>query len=276
MIPFRQLMLADPDHILFDIDLDQAENRIVAYIAPEPRMISAFENNIDIHSLTASLIFKKSISQVSAASGSCQLGAGRDSERDWGKKANHSLNYGLGYKEFSLRYELPETEGKLLVENYHFAYPGIRGSYYNWIQALLKDRVITNCFGRRRYFQDVTLERAYAFIPQSTVADKINMQGLLYIWNNQDIFEPVDILMQVHDSIVFEVRIETGWTKIAYLLLSLRKSLETPIDWHNRSFVIPASIKMGFNLSSLQSIKLPSDIDNAAAIIEQEYKKIAA
>jgi DNA polymerase I-like protein with 3'-5' exonuclease and polymerase domains len=43
------------------MDLSQAENRVVAYIAPEPSMIDAFESGVDIHSKTASLIFRKPV-----------------------------------------------------------------------------------------------------------------------------------------------------------------------------------------------------------------------
>ena len=51
---FRQYLIADDDCMLFNIDLSQAENRIVAYISPEPNMINAFETNIDLHRLQLS------------------------------------------------------------------------------------------------------------------------------------------------------------------------------------------------------------------------------
>lgn len=43
------------------------------------------------------------------------------------KGANHSLNYGLGYKQFALRNEISEVEGKTIYQLYHTqAYPGCR------------------------------------------------------------------------------------------------------------------------------------------------------
>ncbi|MFA5378333.1 MAG: DNA polymerase, partial [Dehalococcoidia bacterium] len=67
---------ADPEYYLYNIDLAQAENRFVAYIAPEPNMINAFEDHIDLHKQTASLIFSKPVSEVSDEPGSSSIGGG--------------------------------------------------------------------------------------------------------------------------------------------------------------------------------------------------------
>lgn len=259
---------------LISIDLDQAENRITAYIAPEPRMIEAFESGIDIHSLTAAFIFGKDVSQVSREKGSCELGLGEDSERDWGKRANHSLNYGLGYKAFSFRYELPEAEGLQIVNGFHTLYPGIRNSYHTWVKEALKKRVLTNCYGRKRKFIIPDPEAAYAYTPQSTVADKVNT-GLLYIWNNQDIFEPIEILNQIHDEIFLQASPSAGWTNLAHAVLCLKKHLEEPLSWKGREFSIPASVKVGVNAKDMEELKLSYRVDEVAKVLEEAYKRLA-
>ena len=123
-------LIADEGHIYYSFDLSQFENRIVAYVGNIKQMIEAFETGIDVHSLTAALIFGKPINEVSRKDGSCPLGDGQHSERFWGKKANHGLNYDLGYKSFALYYELPEREAKAIVERYHQAYPGVRQTFH--------------------------------------------------------------------------------------------------------------------------------------------------
>jgi DNA polymerase I - 3'-5' exonuclease and polymerase domains len=83
---FRQYIVADTNCLIFNMDLSQAENRVVAYIAPDPMMISAFEKGIDIHRQTAGLIFRKKMEDVSDEAGSASIGGGAFSERFWERK----------------------------------------------------------------------------------------------------------------------------------------------------------------------------------------------
>ncbi len=274
---FKEFIIADNDTVLFNVDLSQAENRVVAYISPEPAMINAFETGIDVHRQTAALIFNKPIDQISDEVGSSTIGNGSMSERFWGKKSNHSLNYDLGYKSFALVTEIPEADARFIVDRYHMAYPGVR-QYHAWVRDRLgRGRMLENPFGRRRTFSDrwgdQLFKEAYSWIPQSTVADKINRQGLLYAYYNQEQCAPIDILNQVHDSIVFQCNfVKHTWEEIANAILCLKKSLETPIVWKGTSFVIPAEFEMGIRLSKkgLRKVKINGD-ENPTRLAGQLY-----
>ena len=97
---------ADPNYVFYGLDLSQAENRIVAYTGRISQMIDAFEAGKDIHGLTAKIMIAIFYGQDKASSISIKslapIGDGTKTWRDWGKKANHGLNYDLGYKTFSL------------------------------------------------------------------------------------------------------------------------------------------------------------------------------
>ena len=251
----KSCYLADPGCILVDIDLSQAENRIVAYCAPEPNMIHAFERGLDLHAHTYSLIFNIPIDEVSDEPGSSEFGDGTKSQRFWGKQMNHSLDYGLGYKTFSLRYELPEHEGRRLVDGWHQVYPCVRSRFqYNIQQELRKTMTVVNCYGRKRRFMarfdDNLHQDAYAQFPQSTVADKINRDGLLYIWDNQSIYKRVEIMNQVHDSLVLQIPLSAGWAYIEDVIYNLKCSLESPVPWKD-PFVIPVGVEIGTNLGEM-------------------------
>lgn len=246
----KKFMLPDRNHIAYDIDLGQAENRIVAYISPEPRMIQAFEDGIDIHSRTASFIFgipEDEIKEMNKEKIKSDIGTGDYTHRFWGKKANHAFNYGQGYKSFAYQVEIPEHEGKMIYDKYHSAYPGVR-KYHNWVRESLSNRTLTNIFGRKYLFMDRwnyhLFQEAFAFIPQSTVADIINRRGLQYIYYNQDKFQHVKLINQIHDSIVVQIPISIGYSQHAKLLKQIMTNLETPLTTRGKSFIIPCDVKI--------------------------------
>jgi len=256
----KKYMIADDGYVIYNVDLSQAENRIVAYLGPDETMISAFESGRDIHSQTAGLVFNKPIDQISRKAGSCSIGSGEYSERFWGKKANHGLNYDLSYKSFALIYEIPEKESKFIVERYHTAYPGVRKFQAAIRNQLEQNRTLTNCFGRNRVFMDrwadPMFKEAYSFLPQSTVADMINEWGMIYIYNNTKVFGKVEILNQVHDSIVFQIPIDAGWEYHYNALMYLKDSLQKPIKYNGLKFSIPMDCEMGLNMKDTITTEL--------------------
>jgi len=224
------------------------------------------------------MLFSKPISKISSKKGSCAIGGGRESERFWGKKMNHSLNYGFGYKSFSLKNEIPEKDGKIIVDGYHRMYPGVR-SYHSWvIQEITNSRLLKNCFGRVIMFtgpvnSDSVQREAFSYIPQSTAAEVINQWGLRYIYENQDLFAPIKLLNQVHDSIWFEIPINIGFARIANMLQLIKKNLEQDIIWKGRKFVIPCDLKVGYNMLHMLDIEFPpvlyEDMDPTEEIADQ-------
>ena len=284
----------DSGYIGYSIDLSQIENRIVAYVGGVIPQIEAFENGIDLHTLTASIIFDKPYDQISDKDGSSPLGDGRQSERYWGKKGNHAINYDVSHKKFALVNEMRETEAKVVLETVHRGYPQIREGYQVTIQNMLKDnRTVTNLFSRNRVFfgpifpstfvsKSVcadTYRQAYAHLPQSTCADKINEQGLEFIYYNQQVFSEVELLAQVHDSIVFQIPLTVPWERHAEIILMIKSSLEQPLIWHGKSIATPADLCIGFdmckkNMIEMKSRNIPSDKTLFATQIENAYNKL--
>jgi DNA polymerase-1 len=271
---FKKYMLFDEGYIGYNIDLSQAENRIVAYIAPEHRMIEAFESGADVHKQTAGLILNKPADKVSNKDGSCPFCVDPTicghTERFWGKRSNHAFNYGLGYRKFAYDLEIPENIGKTVRMAYHTAYPGVQ-VMWNWIQEeLRRNRTLTNLLGRKRMFMaqwgEELFKEAYSYTPQSTVADIINRRGLIYIYYNQDIFHHVELLNQIHDSIVFQIPRSVPLTAHIEAVKNIVASLEQPLVWRQRSFTIPASISVG--LTNMKDMQEVGTIDGLTKFLE--------
>lgn len=247
----KEYQLADENCVVYDIDLGQADNRVVAYIAPEQRMIEAFENDIDIHSRTASYIFnmpEDQIRHMNSEGVMCNdIGTGDHTHRFWGKKANHAFNYGQGYKKFAYQVEIPEAEGKMIHNKYHHAYPGIR-RFHKWVQNELKQsRSLTNIFGRKCIFLDrwgTIFEQAYSFIPQSTVADIVNQWGINHVYYDQEKYHGVEILNQIHDSLVIQISLEHPLSYHAESIMSICNSMEQTLEFRGREFSIPCDLEI--------------------------------
>ena len=279
--PYEMLrfLLADEGYVYYSFDLAQAENRIVAYVGQVTPMIEAFESGADVHSLTAALIFQKPVSEISDEEGSCPLGDGTHSERFWGKKANHGLNYDLGYKTFAFYYEIPERDAKFIIDRYHNAYPGVRQRFHAYVRRQLAEtRTLTNLMGRRTKFLgqwgDALFKEAYSCIPQGTVGDLINERGLEYVYYDQTNFGPLELLVQVHDSMGFQLPLSLPLSEHARILMAIRRSLEQPLSSHGTDFVIPVDLSIGYNFSKLDCEEIKwKNFPATEAELEIELKK---
>lgn len=274
---FKRFLLADPGYILWEVDKRQAEWIVVAYLANDANMIQVVREGRDTHIHTASLMFgvEPEVIQLEAK----LVGNSTDSDfiadmrasdsvlqkytqgfprtmsaRQCGKKSNHGLNYDEGPNKFALINEIEQAEAKRIVAMYHHIYPGIRQTYYTNVQRQLqKDRTLTNCFGRKVRFMDAwghdLWKQGYSMLPQSTVVDSLN-KGMVQIYHDRTLTVDanIDILAQVHDSILMQVPIpvvESG--QFAKLQEMVYNYVSPELTYNSRSFKIPTDMKVGTN-----------------------------
>lgn len=269
----RKFLVPDPDHILYEVDLSQAENRLVALFANEEKMLRAFKEGIDIHSLTASLIFGGEPDKKLQDSITADLGNGTRTQRYWGKLTNHALNYDMGIGTASKQWELPMNQTKAIHTKYFQAYPALRQWHRRVEFQMRQTKTVINPYGRHRKYLTrwgkELLHQAYAYGPQSTVADHLNQHGLNELYYNQEDFGPAILLNQIHDSIIFQVPISAGWSVHATILNKLKKSLQAEIEYEGRRMSIPAEVTM-----YCQNLKEGIEVPNVTPTALQEiYSK---
>jgi uracil-DNA glycosylase family 4 len=286
-------LLADEGYGYFSFDLAQAENRIVAYVGQVTPMIDAFESGADVHSLTGALVSGipyDEVRQQNFEDVPCHLGDGTKTWRFWGKKANHGLNYDLGYRKFALYYEIPERDAKFIVESYHSAYPGVRRRFHQYVKnCLSKDRTLVNLMGRHTLFldkwEDKLFKDAYSCIPQGTVGDVINERGLNYVYYDQKQFGDIELLTQVHDSFGGQFKMPgwddmIGWSHIAAMFDDMKRSLEISLSIHGMRFVVPADLTIGLNLYKGDSFEIgykdwPESTFDLGILLRDTYRKMS-
>jgi len=235
----RRLFIADSGCVLINADLSQAEARVVAYLANETRLIRVFEGGGDIHRKNAANIFGCPEEEVT------------DEQRQLAKRVVHASNYGMGPRTFAKQIGCSEAEAKRLLNRYFATYPGIRNWHVAVADELRRKRQLTNPFGRKRVFfgrwGDSLTKEGLAFVPQSTVADIVN-EAIIELDRAGYM-----VLLQVHDSLVVQVRteaLEEGVDRI-------RKALTKPIEINGRVLTIPVDVKVGKNWEDMEKWKSP-------------------
>jgi len=252
----KRIFIADPDCILVEIDKAQAENRIVAYVSGDPAMMKAFEEGIDVHRFTAGSIYNKPWKEISDEKYSSKFSGGTLSERDDGKRANHSLNYGFSAESFALKYRMPIKNARSIREGYFRLYRNVPGVFWKYVESELRTkRSLTNCLGRTRIFLDRMgddlFRVGYAFIPQSTVADILHLAKQWYWKKAETVGTYGEILGETHDSLTLQFplsALRSGF--MAEEMLQLKKVLEPELHWKDRKWIIPTDFKAGFSLGA--------------------------
>ena len=194
---FGKCIIPDEGHIFVEVDLDQAEKRLVALITQDERNIQDFKDGVDIHSMELARVWNVPVGEIT-----------KEQRNKIGKPLNHMTSYGVKAETFSANIGVPTSEGrKILNRYYHQEHPQLN-DFFNQVKHHLKNDSVTmrNLFGRPRRFlgakDDTEMRSAYDFIPQSTIGEICN-RALLYLLDNAPSY--VQLMMQVHDSNLVQI-----------------------------------------------------------------------
>lgn len=180
----KDVFTARPGYLMIQADYKQAEMRLVTHYTRDKLMKELIENDADLHSETAN-----------------RLGIPRQAA----KRLNFSVIYGIGAKHLSesLRVDLPVARDYL--ERYHGLYPGFRKLMYQCEDFAKEYGYIELWTGRLRHFNvpEADPHKAMSNLIQGGVAEIVRVAISRLFPAIADIGGRM--LMQVHDSIIFEV-----------------------------------------------------------------------
>jgi DNA polymerase-1 len=218
----RNLFVPDPGYILCDTDLDRADLQVVVWEANDDDLKLKLRAGADIHTENAKDIFGPRAGKA---------------ERALAKAGVHATNYGASARTLARALAITVREAEYFQHRWFSAHPGIRDWHERTLGLLQARREVRNQFGFRRYYFDRiegVLPQALAWIPQSTVAIVTN-QGILNLYKE---VPQVDILLQVHDSLVWQVKKAMFY----YLLPRIKSCLEITIPYED-PLIIPVGLK---------------------------------
>lgn len=256
--PVREMCVADPGYILFNADLRQVEDRIVAYVGNVAKKMHGFENGIDGHALTASGFFNASVEEILAEDKECKRLGKTPPMRYIGKQSNHAFNYGEGWMTFmkNLNKKADETgvrvnarQAKSIRLNHFTMYPEVEDEYWPWIKSQLQRKGrLQNPFGYERTFyglrnwpkrDESVYRQGFAWYPQSTAPEIINRS---MVRMHKELPE-VEILLHTHDGIIGQLP-ERLVEEYRDPILQL---MDEPLYIRDKEIHIPVDLNFGEN-----------------------------
>lgn len=214
----------DNNHVILAADYSQIELRIIASLANELNMISAFNNGEDIHSSTASKIFGMAVENISKE------------QRSQAKTVNFGIIYGVSAFGLSSQTSLTRKESKIIIDAYYESYPGLKSFINKQINFARENGYVETILGRRRYLKDINSrnsivrsasERNAINAPiQGSAADiiKLAMININKRLKNEKL--ETKMMLQVHDELVFE----TPKKEIEKCVKIIRHEMENVFD----------------------------------------------
>ncbi|WP_195278970.1 DNA polymerase I [Clostridium sp. J1101437_171009_A5] len=198
----RKMFVAGPGNVLVDADYSQIELRLLAHIAGDEHMISAFRSGEDIHTITAGQVFGVPPEMVTR-----QM-------RSAAKAVNFGIVYGIS--DFSLSQDIGVTrkEAKAYMERYFERYSGVHAYMTDIVERARKDGFVSTLMGRRRWLPELKSsnfnmrsfgERVALNMPiQGTAADIIKLAMIRVDARLRAEGLKARLVLQVHDELIVE------------------------------------------------------------------------
>ena len=214
----RKAFVPEEGWLMVSADYSQIELRILAHLSQEPVLIEAYQNNRDVHTVTAQLLFEKE--EVTP------------DERRFGKTINFGVIYGMGAIKFGRSMGKTSADGKEFIKRFNERYTKI----FEFLEKVKKEAIalgyVTTILGRRRYlnFESESILDLKGRNPQDIHSDRLkslsrdDAQSLRAAANapiqgsSADIIKlamievhkilqnyQARLLLQVHDELIFEV-----------------------------------------------------------------------
>ena len=220
----RELFIASEGRKLVCADYSQIELRLMAAFSGDESLINAFNNNEDIHALTAAKVFNIPLEMVTP-----------DLRRQ-AKAVNFGIIYGISSFGLSTDLGIPIYQAKEFIDNYFRTYPKV----YEYMEKLKKDAkahgFAKTYFGRIRYIPELTMsnrnmqmfgERVAMNMPlQGSASDIIKLAMIKVHKALKDNNLKSKLIMQVHDELI----IDTYEDEIEIVSKILKENMENVVS----------------------------------------------
>lgn len=199
----RAAFTAAPGTELLSADYSQIELRLLAHFSADPLLMRAYQQNEDIHTLTASEVFGVPAETMDKET------------RNRAKAVNFGIVYGISPFGLAAQLGIPQTEARAYIDRYFERYQGVREFINKTLEETRQQGAVRTLFGRVRPIPDITsrnsnargfAERTAVNTPlQGTAADLIKLAMISLDRKLSERKLKTRMVLQVHDELLFEV-----------------------------------------------------------------------
>lgn len=237
----RKVFLPKDGYLFMDADYSQIELRVLAHMSKDEKLIEAYQQEEDIHRITASEVFHTPFEEVT------------DLQRRNAKAVNFGIVYGISSFGLSQDLSITRKEAAEYIEQYFKTYPKVKAFLDELVENAKKDGYVTTMFGRRRPIPELSSsnfmqrsfgERVAMNSPiQGTAADIIKIAMIRVYQKLKEEGLKSRLILQIHDELLIETEaseearvkeiLETQMKEAAKLAVSLEVDLHTGKNWYD-------------------------------------------
>jgi DNA polymerase-1 len=199
----RAAFVAAPGTQLLSADYSQIELRLLADFSDDPLLVRAYQQNEDIHTLTASEVFGVAAETMDKET------------RNRAKAVNFGIVYGISPFGLAAQLGIPQAEARAYIDRYFARYQGVKAFIEKTLDDTRREGAVRTLFGRVRPIPDITsrnpnargfAERTAVNTPlQGTAADLIKLAMIALDRKLAERKLKTRMVLQVHDELLFEV-----------------------------------------------------------------------
>jgi DNA polymerase I len=153
-VEYRRCFRAPEGRKLVIADYSQIELRILAHVTEDKGFIDAFNSGADLHRVTAAQIFNTPLEEVTRE------------QRDFAKRLNFGVVYGIGAQRFSMMTGIPLTEAESILARYFQTYRGLDTWLRDAARKAVRERTARTMAGRLARFNFDAEDRQAASLAQ--------------------------------------------------------------------------------------------------------------
>jgi DNA polymerase-1 len=199
----RAAFTAAPGNQLLSADYSQIELRLLAHFSADPLLVRAYQNDEDIHTLTASEVFGVPAETMDKET------------RARAKAVNFGIVYGISPFGLAAQLGIPQAEARAYIERYFARYKGVQAFIEKTLEDTRRTGSVKTYFGRIRPIPDIEsrnpnsrgfAERTAVNTPlQGTAADLIKLAMIALDRKLAERNLKTRMVLQVHDELLFDV-----------------------------------------------------------------------
>tara|TARA_B100001971_G_C18255828_1_gene581998 strand:- start:712 stop:3585 length:2874 start_codon:yes stop_codon:yes gene_type:complete len=201
----RATFLAGRDRQLLSLDYSQIELRLLAHIANVKALAQSFQDNVDIHAMTASEMFGVQVENMDPM------------VRRKAKAINFGIVYGISAFGLARQLGIEQSEAASYIKAYFERYPEILEYMDRTKQFCREHGYVKTLFGRRCHVPGILdknpakrsfAERASINAPIQGAAADILKRAMIRVPSalaHHELIDKAHMLLTVHDELLFEV-----------------------------------------------------------------------